>query len=428
MPRRFRLPSYRLHKQSGQAVVTLTDGLGGRRDVLLGRYDSPESRAEYARLIAEWESSGRRFAFALKTPPALSVVELILAYWRFVEGYYVKDGKPTSEAETIRQALRFVRQLYGDTQANQFGPLCLKAVRRAMVDHPITRRMKIVDPVTKAVREDVKVIHHGLARKYINKQIGRIKRMFAWAVEEELLPAAVHGALTRVSGLKKGKGLAREKPRIQPVPIAFVEAVLPHAPPAVAAMIQLQRLCGGRPQDVVVMRAIDIDMTGPIWEYRPRRYKTEHHNDYETPEKERIVFLGPRAQAIIKPYLNLDLNDHLFSPIRSEQDRNAARRQGRQSPMTPSQAKRQPRVRKRAPLRDHYDVASYRRAIRRACLQAGIPVWCPLQLRHARGTEVRKRFGLEASQAVLGHSELGVTQVYAEVDRDAARRVMAEIG
>jgi integrase len=73
-------------------------------------------------------------------------------------------------------------------------------------------------------------------------------------------------------------------------------------------------------------------------------------------------------------------------------------------------------------------VASYRRAIRRACLKAGIPVWCPLQLRHSRGTEIRKRFGLEASQACLGHAELGVTQVYAEVDRDTARRVMGEIG
>jgi hypothetical protein len=57
-------PSYRLHKQSGQAVVTLTDGAGRRRDTYLGRYGSAESRAEYARVIAEWEASGRRL-----TPP-----------------------------------------------------------------------------------------------------------------------------------------------------------------------------------------------------------------------------------------------------------------------------------------------------------------------------------------------------------------------
>jgi len=191
-------------------------------------------------------------------------------------------------------------------------------------------------------------------------------------------------------------------------------------------MIQVQRLCGGRPQDIVQMRAVDIDMTGPIWKYRPPRYKTEHHNDGS--DRERIVFLGPRAQALLKPYLTLSVTDYLFSPIRSEQARNATRRQERRSPMTPSQARRKARGRSKAPLRKHYDVASYRRAIRRACLKVGVPIWSPLQLRHSRGTEVRKRFGLEASQAVLGHSELGVTQVYAEVDHEAARRVMAEIG
>ena len=53
-------PSYRLHKQSGRAVVTLPDGLGGRRDVLLGKYDSPESWAKYYQTLAEWKAGGRR--------------------------------------------------------------------------------------------------------------------------------------------------------------------------------------------------------------------------------------------------------------------------------------------------------------------------------------------------------------------------------
>jgi hypothetical protein len=43
-------------------VVTLSDGVGRRRDVLLGAYDSPASRVEYARLVAEWEITGRRLA------------------------------------------------------------------------------------------------------------------------------------------------------------------------------------------------------------------------------------------------------------------------------------------------------------------------------------------------------------------------------
>ena len=96
--------------------------------------------------------------------------------------------------------------------------------------------------------------------------------------------------------------------------------------------------------------------------------------------------------------------------------------------MTPSQ---RARARRPDPARragEHYLVASYRRAIRRACDQLGIPVWFPHQLRHAAASAIRRRYGLEASQAVLGHSELGTTQIYAEVDRSRARQVMLETG
>jgi integrase len=408
--------------------VTLPDGLGGRRDVLLGEHDSDESWDEYNRVLAAWKAAGRRLLAAAATQADLTVHELVLAYWCFVERYYVKDGEPTSEQADLRSALRFVRQLYGPTPARDFGPAALKAVRQAMIDHPITRTVKVKDPVTGEAREEVKVLRHGLTRKVINKHAGRIKRMFAWAVQEGLVPPSVHQTLACVAGLKKGKSAARERPRVKPAPDAWVEAVLPLAPPTVRTMIEVQRLCGCRPQDIVQLRAIDIDMTGPVWEYRPPRYKTEHSNEEDSPDRERVVFLGPKAQALLKPYLTLNVMDYLFSPKRAEEARNAKRRQGRKTPKWPSHMRRKAKGRTRAPIRDSYDVTTYRRAIARACLKAGVPVWRPNELRHARGTEVRKRYGLEASQAVLGHAELGVTQVYAEADRDTAKRIMAEIG
>jgi integrase len=297
-----------------------------------------------------------------------------------------------------------------------------------MITHPIAVIVKVKHPATGEVREEAKVLRHGYTRKVINKHASRIKRMFAWAVEEELVPPAVYQALACVAGLKKGKSAAREKPRVKPAPDAGVEAVLPLVPPPVRTMIEVQRLAGCRPQDIVQMRAIDIDMTGPVWEYRPPHYKTEHRNEDDTPDRDRIVFLGPRAQALLKPYLTLNVTDYLFSPKRAEEARSAARRAERKTPRWPSHMKRKAKGRTRAPIRDRYDVTTYRRAIARACRKAGVPVWRPNQLRHSRGTEIRRRYGLEASQAVLGHAELGVTQVYAEVDRDTARRVMAEIG
>jgi hypothetical protein len=47
------VPSYRLHRQSNQAIVTLPDARGVLKDVPLGKYGTKESRIKYARVIAE---------------------------------------------------------------------------------------------------------------------------------------------------------------------------------------------------------------------------------------------------------------------------------------------------------------------------------------------------------------------------------------
>ena len=70
----------------------------------------------------------------------------------------------------------------------------------------------------------------------------------------------------------------------------------------------VQLVTGMRPGEVVLMRACDIDMSGKTWEYRPESHKTEHHGI------ERVIFLGPRAQTIARPFLKRDLQAHLFSP------------------------------------------------------------------------------------------------------------------
>ncbi|MDC0935463.1 tyrosine-type recombinase/integrase [Pirellulales bacterium] len=54
--------------------------------------------------------------------------------------------------------------------------------------------------------------------------------------------------------------------------------------------------------------------------------------------------------------------------------------------------------------------------------------WSPNQLRHTAGTAICKRFGLEAAQVILGHSNANVTQVYAERDLDKAVAVAREVG
>jgi site-specific recombinase XerC len=57
-----------------------------------------------------------------------------------------------------------------------------------------------------------------------------------------------------------------------------------------------------------------------------------------------------------------------------------------------------------------------------------LPNWHPNQLRHSVGTEVRKQFGLEATQVVLGHASANVSEIYAERDMTLAAEIMRKIG
>ena len=98
MSRRNRIPAYRLHKQSGQAVVTLSDGLGGRRDVLLGKFDTAGSRLEYARVVAEWETSGRCVPSEMVGIP--SVKEAILSYYEYAEELLPEERQTHEPAGT----------------------------------------------------------------------------------------------------------------------------------------------------------------------------------------------------------------------------------------------------------------------------------------------------------------------------------------
>ena len=125
--RRKRIPSYRLHKASGQAMVTL-DG----KDFYLGTHGTAKSRAEYDRLIAEWLANGRSIAARSRE---LTVSEVILAFLRHAKKYYAQpDGTPGQEYGNIKVALGPVRRLYGRTKAAEFGPTALKACRQLFLE------------------------------------------------------------------------------------------------------------------------------------------------------------------------------------------------------------------------------------------------------------------------------------------------------
>lgn len=409
------VPKYRHHKASGQAVVTVNVN-GRRKDVYLGVFGSEESKSEYARVVSEFRVAGMDPSTPKKN---LTVAEVLVAFRKYAERYYSRpDGTPSGEFREFSLVIRVVRQLYAHTLAADFGPLALKACRQAMEES-------------------------GLARGVINQRVGRIKRLFKWATAEELVPPHVFQGLNAVAGLRRGKTTARETEPVRPVPDAQLELVLPYLTPTVRAMVQVQRFTGMRPGELCAMRMRDILRSGETWVYRPKEHKTAHHG------RERVVAIGPRAQAILAPVIEaIGPDDYVFNPAKSLEEWYAMKRASRKSKVQPSQVNRKKSTRDRKlPAAVKFCRRTYASSVtsaigrqNRDAAQHDVapghcgpnilqcPHWHPHQVRHTHATEVRRKFGLEAAGAALGHARMSATEIYAERDQGLAERVAAEVG
>jgi len=283
------------------------------------------------------------------------------------------------EIASIKVSIRHIKKNYASTAAKDFGPQSLKAVRQQMIDK-------------------------GNCRRYINGNVSRLKAMFRWAVTEELIPVTTYEALKTLPGLKKGKTEAVERPPVPPVPVDIVEATIAHAKPMIADMIRFQLLTGCRPGEVCSIKPCEIDRTQDVWRYTPGSHKMEHK------DRIRTILIGPKAQAVLMPYLLRDEAKTCFT----RGDGGPFKRWNFNEKIHSACDKAFP-----APKGTEGDeLKAWRKEHR----------WAPNQLRHSRATDIRQRYGLEGAQAVLGHSRADTTQIYAERDIDKAAKIMGEVG
>jgi len=112
--------------------------------------------------------------------PGPSVGELILVFLKHAKRHYVKNGKPTSEYGILESTVRPLNELYGMIPAKDFGPLSLKAVRE-------------------------KFIEFGWVRSSVNAGVNRIRRVFKYAVANELIDSSVLTRLQCVAPLLEGR-------------------------------------------------------------------------------------------------------------------------------------------------------------------------------------------------------------------------------
>lgn len=370
-------PKYRLHKGSGQAVVTV-DG----KDYYLGVHGTERSRTRYAEIVRAWSEPG-----SLPTPAPCSdptVEELIARFWLHAERYYrAVDGRAKSELASFKLALEVLRQAHRDTPASRFGIRGMRDVQGAMVAR-------------------------GWCRRVVNRMTTRVKTMFRWCMEEELVSPTVYHAVRSARGIPEGA--APDYDEVLPVPEEDLPKTLERLGRIPAALVRLQLLTGARPGELLGLRPCDLQRSERVrvrpgvvidargcWVFVPKRHKTSHRGH------SRVILFGPEARKILEPFMSRAADAFLFSPREAAAEYLAVHEQ-----TANFDRPRSPGLR--------YTTWSYGHAVANACRRAKVPRWTPHQLRHNAATRLVAQFGWETARIILGHSAVSMTAQYAIED------------
>ena len=191
-------------------------------------------------------------------------------------------------------------------------------------------------------------------RNVVNRYTKNIVSIFAWGVENDLVPETTWRALKSVKSLRKGDEGTFDNPPRQEVPDEVVKRTLPFMPPTLQTMVKIQRLTGMRPSEVFRMKVGEIikDADSGLWHYVRKSHKTERFIG------EKVIPLGKPEQDLIVPYLvGKAPESAVFSPRTAMAERNAEKRAQRKTKISPSQAAREKmRASKPSPYSEFYNL------------------------------------------------------------------------
>jgi integrase len=363
-----RIPKHCLHRPSGRGYVKFP---GEPRAVYTGAWESEEARRRYSQEIQRWVARGRK-ARPRMASVAYTVGDLADAYLEHARGYYVKHGKPTHSLGRILRVVADLKTLCGSLEPGEFGADDIDALRGLWLGRK-------------------------LCRSTINCYGAHVKALFRWGLGKKLVPTEVCHLLREIPGLAKGRSGAKDNPPVLPAPSESVEAVLAYLDWKNRTLADLFRLIEAsrmRPGEARIMRAADVDTSVTPWCYTPSRHKTEHL------EAERHIPLGPLARAIVGPRIAAAKSpEHYLFP-------SPTGRRGERC----------------------YGESSLGQATRTICARLEVARWHPHQLRHSGATSVRKKFGLEGAQVILGHKQAATSQIYSQLSYNDAAEIAENMG
>lgn len=330
-------------------------------------------------------------------------------------------------ATVIRQFLEYADKYYRDQNGK-------KTTTDARHRHTATTLLDLfaVFPVAEFGPKQIRLfldtlMSEGLARVTINYRLGALKQIFKWASTNGIISPDDFNRVRDYPALPPGRFGLREPKDIPPVSAADFLATLPFMAEPYNLIVEINRLTGCRPSEILTIRPTDIDTTIEPWAWTIPHHKTSWRGH------EKTLYLGPRCREILGPLLaGKEPNDLIFSLWQIRSERAQKRKQLAQEKARLTGGKIRDRsgrpsrgTKGRKPPGEEIQIWTYEAEIRKAAKAAGVKPWTPNQLRHLKATELRRQFGLEASQIALGHKRADVTQIYAE--RDAARlREIAE--
>ncbi|MES2342344.1 MAG: tyrosine-type recombinase/integrase [Pseudomonadota bacterium] len=411
MPRPRRWPPTIHTHHSGYDFIRIHEQ-GRVREIRLGPTGSPEARAAYARVLAELEGGGatkaQQSATKRNNSLTLTVADLAARWLDHALRHYRNDRQ---EYVNHLAALRPLLRLYAGLPGAEFGPRCLRVVLLAMASG------SWLTPEERARSRRPS----GWCRRVCNRNLVRLRTMFRWLEAEELVAGGTSARLATVRGLARGE--ATDRAAVQPAPEADVARALPEMGLAVRALVELQLLTAARPSELLGLRPCDLiregrlDLggglaldAGGVWFHLPGEHKTAHHG------RRRVLLFGPRAQAVLAPFLHGRPADRpLFSP----------RETAAACLLTAGRPVRFARGRKPG---DAYRPDSYLRAVQAACRRAGVPPFTPYQLRHNAGTRLVEQWGWDVARIVLGHATVQTTAIYALDDLRKAAEAIRKCG
>ena len=364
--------------------------LNGRK-IQLGKWGAPEVDQAYRRLIYSWASNPT--TAMIKPGEQVVLDQLCLAF--------LQARANQNDHGNFKIAIEILLSVYSGEPVESFDFSHLEVVRDQF-------------------------FQRGYCRSQINKLTCLVRSIFYWGIPRKFVSPSVAESLRYLKPLLEGQTNAPEQPPRQDVADEIVNRTLPHLLPTVADMVKVQRAACMRPSEVCRMKVGEINQSGEVWKYTPRKHKNSWRNHKKT------VALGEIEQTIIASRLaGKQPNDPVFSPRDALHERSARDAAKRKTKVPPSQLKRKERVAKnpKRKANDFYTTGSYGKSIKQSIRVANqrladdeqIPHWTPYQLRHAAITEIIKTTGsVDVARAVAGQKSLTVTMGYNHADEQIA--------